>query len=462
MVAYKDSTVTQASYSNVLSIYDTIAREPQALAQLIRKYGDGFYVTNFLNLAGRTIDVTTPNLKIIEEGAPERPVTVSIAIGAANIEHTLTFASADNSDDYVREGFDLLIPATYTNASITKPLRIRDDSGTWKGRFYDTTTEITATITTKEFVLGASSWGYGTGQPDPMASGFYQRTTSDRILKETAGIEGGQVYQKDWQAVEDANGGQGIISRATIESDFRLDSQQDAFLLTGQANTNTSNLTAVSNFGGTNAIASADGMDNIMTQLALSLTWSTGFDITKFEAVKTLLESVGILNRSVDFFAGTGLCTSIEQNMESYLNANSAGHSLYDMISGTVGFNVREIKKNSLTFKLMELHSFSNPNKFGAAEYDYKYNGYMFPEGERKVKWNGGGTASEEISLPHLTLGYPKGKGEDRRRTVSFEPGVTNLSPVASNQYDGWKYYFLTHIVPIWTHMEQTVRISKV
>ena len=163
MVNYKDSTVTQAAYSNVLSIYDTIARKPQALAQLIRKYGDGFYVTNFLNLAERTIDVTTPNLKIIEEGAPERPVTVSIATGAADTEHTLTFASSDNSDDYVREGFDLLIPATYTNASITKPLRIRDDSGTWKGRFYDTTTSIDATVTTKEFVLGASSWGYGTG-----------------------------------------------------------------------------------------------------------------------------------------------------------------------------------------------------------------------------------------------------------------------------------------------------------
>jgi hypothetical protein len=198
-----------------------------------------------------------------------------------------------------------------------------------------------------------------------------------------------------------------------------------------------------------------------MEELALALTWSTGFDITKFEAVKALLESVGILNRDVDFFVGTGLCTSIEQNMQSYLNANSPGHSLYP-IMGEVGFNVRTVMKNSVKFNIMELHSFSNPNKFGAAEYNYKNMGFIFPHGEYKVKWNGGGTADESISLPHLTLGYPKGKGEDRRRTVTFEPGVTNLSPTSSNDLDGWKYYFLSHFVPIWVHMQQTILVTKV
>lgn len=461
MVDYKNSTVTRGPYSDILSIYDSIARKPQALADLIRQFGDGFYIMNFLNLAERVIDITTPNLKIIEEGAPERPVTVSIAVTAANVQADLTFAAADDSDDYVREGFDLLIPSTYTNATITKPMRIYLVGSDWKGRFYDETTEIDSTITTKEFVLGASSFGYGTGQPQPMASGFYERFTSDRIMKETAGIEGGQVYQEDYEAVETANGNKGILSRATIEADFRLDSQMDSFLLTGQENTN-SNLTATSGIsGGTSAIPSADGMDNIMEELALALTWTTGFDITKFEAVKGLLESVGIINRTVDFFVGTGLCTSIEQNMQSYLNANSPGHSLYDMM-GSAGFNIREVMKNSVKFKIMELHSFSNPNKFGAAEYDYRNNGYIFPEGEYKVKWNGGGTANEEISLPHLTLGYPVGKGENRRRTISAEYGVTNLSPTASNDLDGWKYYFMTHLIPIWVHTQQTIRVTKV
>ena len=77
------------------------------------------------------------------------------------------------------------------------------------------------------------------GQPEGMATGYFTRTTGTRIMKETFGIEGGQIFQADWEEVELENGTRGIFSRAIAEMDFRLDSQLDAFLLLGEANTNT-------------------------------------------------------------------------------------------------------------------------------------------------------------------------------------------------------------------------------
>ena len=447
------------SGANFASVYDSIARKPQAYAELLQKYGEGLKVLNFLNMAGKTVPLTTNSLKIIEEGAKEMLVTVSISTNNANTEASLTF-KADGSSTYVREGWDILIPKANTGLAYDKPMRIYKSGSDWKGRFWDTTTHITTALVEVQVALGAPAYGYGTGQPSPMFNGYFYRTTGNRILKDTTGLEGSQLYKEDFYAVEMANGAKGILTKSTIEADFRLDASIDAALLTSEVNANTSNITAVSDItGATNAVPSFDGLIPTMRKLGLALPWTTAFDATKFQAIKALLESVGVLNREVDFMVGTDLNAQIEVDMLSWLSTYARTPGLYTNMAD-VGFNVKKVTLNSVTSNIMELHSFANPVKFGAAAHGYRKMGMIFPQGERKVVVANPGSVKEELRLGHLTLGYPSAKGEDRKRIFTASPGVTNTSPIAVNDKDGSFYYLMAEIIPIWSYMNQTILVE--
>lgn len=442
-----------------MSAYDTIALKPQAYAELLQKFGEGLNIFNFLNMAQATIPVTTPSLKIIEEGSVERLVGVSIAAGAAG-EYALTFHVHDDSDDYVREGFDIIIPGNKTALGYDKPMRIYKSGGDWKGRFWDETTAIDANLVETEVAIGPSAFGPGTGQPASMKTGLFSRTTSSRLFKETFGIEGGQLYKEDFYAVESANGAKGLLSKGLIQMDFRLDSQIDAALLLSEVNANQYITSTSAMTGETTAISSFDGLLPTMRKLGMSNNYTSAFDDTEFTAVKALLESVGVTNRNIDFMVGSSLNALIETSMQSWLNTNSHGTDLYDMI-GKISFAVKQLTLNSCTFNIMELHSFSNPVKFGGPNYNFSGLGMMFPQGTKKVSVSAPGGVKETLNLGHLTLGYPSGKGEDRKRVLSKLPGVSNQNPIAASQYDGDWYYMFAEVMPIWAYMNQTILCQK-
>lgn len=458
---FRESTVTQSWYDSLLSTYD-VALKPQELGEVIHRYGEGLYVTNFLHLAGQTMDVKSPTIKIIEQGAPNRPLKVSIATDAAPVNGTtVTIDVADGSDAYARANFTLIIPKAYTNKDYDTELVLSGSAGSWTGTMVEDDTAITTALSDVYVFEGGSLYGKGTDQPEPMASGYYERSTNERIMKDTSGIEGGRVYQEEWESVQAENGKNGVWNRAFQELDYRLDCQIDAALLIGKE-TDNANLTSTSVAGGTSAIPSADGLIPIMKQQAQEQTWTTAYDIDKFREVKTLLENVGIVNKKVDFMVGTDLNASIETSMIDFLKTNSAGHSFYDMVN-SVGFVVKEITINGVQFYVTELASFANPNRYGLSSYGYRDMGFIFPQGKYSVKIDELG-AQQELRLPHLTLGYAKGKNEDRRRPIKVNPGMNGfpeLGDLVANGYDGVKFYTLTHIVPIWTHMYKTIIVEK-
>ena len=459
---YRESTQTQSWYDSVFrSLYDAELK-PQTFGELIYRYGGGLSVLNFLHLAGKTMGVKSPNITIFEKGAPTRPVTVSVPTATAPISVTVTPSAADNSDDYLREKFDLVIPAAYTNRDVDVPLRLTYSGGTWTGKAYDVGATIDTALSDEICFIGASSMGRGDNGVEPMATGTYTRTTADRMMREAAGLEGGVVYQEEWEEIAMKDGSKGLWTRSIGEMDFRLSDQMDTALLLSQANTNTSNLTATSISGSTSAIPSFDGLMPTMKSLAQELPWTSNFDIDKFRAVKVLLENVGIVNRTVDFMVGTDLMANIETSMIDFLKTNSAGHSFYNELN-SVGFNVKDITINSVKFYLSELSSFSNPQKLGLSSYGYRNTGFILPQGEYSATLSMAGE-NQELRLPHLTLGYPEGNGENRQRIVSVEPGVNGLQGmggVVSNAYDGVKFHTLAHMIPIFNHMYQTILVQK-
>lgn len=462
-MAYQTSKSERGWYDRLFTAWD-VAYEEQDWLELIQRYGNGFDVLNFCNLASREVNVGSNNLTIIEESVRERPVTVSIPASAvAPIDPIITFLTTDDSDDYIREGMSLLIPQSYvTGQDYDLELRLYKDGTDWKGKSFSGTATIDSAITTKEFILSASSYGEGADGIDPMADGFYERNTDGRMLKEAFAIEGGKRFNEIFRAVKSKYGEAGLFSKAQLDSSFRLDSQKDAFILTGNPNTNTSNLTTTSIAGGSNIVRSTKGLIPIMKELGQELTWSTDFDIDKFRAVKALLEAVGILNREVDFLGGTDLMANIETSMIDFLKTNSAGHSFYEKMN-KVGFNVKEVVINSVRFNLTELHSFANINKFGSSEYGYRDMAFLLPRGEYNVTMKNHGKPSEEMKLPHLTMGYAVNQGENRKHTVTYVKGNIDFptGAAAANSYDGVKFDMKTHIIPIFNHIYKTILVTK-
>jgi hypothetical protein len=87
--------------------------------------------------------------------------------------------------------------------------------------------------------------------------------------------------------------------------------------------------------------------------------------------------------------------------------------------------------------------------------------GFLFPKGENTVKMTDAGE-TKQLKLAHLTLGYAVGKTENRRHCFNVHPGVNGLGyDIVANDIDGVKWYTLTHMVPIFNFMNQTILVTK-
>ena len=460
---FRESTATQSWYNSTFrSTYD-LELKPQTFGEVIERYGPGLSLTSFSNLAGRTMGVKSPTITIFEQGAPTRPVQTTIATDTAPVNATaVTLDVGDGSNAYMRAFFSIIIPASYTNKDQDQELRMTGSAGSWTGTFHDVTAAITTALDGVFCACGASSFGFGSDQPDPMARGSYERSTEQRILKDTTGIEGATLYQEEWEDFALKHGGRGIWTKSIAEMDFRVDDQIDSALLVGQAITNTAGITQASVDGTTKAVKSFDGLIQIMADLAQELTWdATGFGVDQFRALRPLLENVGVVNQKLDMFAGSDLNSSIESEMIDFLKTNAGGTKYWDEI-GKVGFLVNKVMLDGVQTNIAVLNGLSNPNKFGLDSYTFKKEGFLFTQGEYSATLQDGGT-SEKLRLPHLTLGYPNGNGENRQRLFMMSPGVhgvQGLPNVAVNGFDGYKMYALAHIIPIWNHMYKTIKIN--
>ena len=120
---FRESTAVRGWYEHPYVSTYSAQLKPQTLGKLYNRYGRGLSMTALLALGNNWKPVSSASLTIFESGAPSRPVTVSIGTSAdASAGVTVTFATGDNSDDYARAGFDLIIPKEYTNKDYDVPL----------------------------------------------------------------------------------------------------------------------------------------------------------------------------------------------------------------------------------------------------------------------------------------------------------------------------------------------------
>ena len=107
------------------SIYSLLF-PPEIWNEWYEKYGNGFKVLDFLNMANRTSSIANRTYSHFEDGTDLRVATTLAQIGAgvagANITFSLAATDYDaNGNGPLRENFSVYIPAAYQPAAIDVP-----------------------------------------------------------------------------------------------------------------------------------------------------------------------------------------------------------------------------------------------------------------------------------------------------------------------------------------------------
>ena len=439
---------------------------PEIWNEWYEKYGDGFKVLDFLNMAGRTSIVRNRDYSHFEDGTDLRVATTlaQIGVGAAAAVITFSLLATDydaNGNGPLREHFSVYIPATYQPAAIDVPRQyvVTNIAGVGAAQVYTASplsldSQIALAVpASTELMIGSSVYAPGMNQPVGMTTGTYERDHTTQISKETCGFEGGAVAHRTYREVIDNAGQPGIFDRGLVETEFRLDRQIDNALFIGEQNANA--LVQTSNFGGTPNRQGTKGLWNWMAELAQTKNYIGDFDMDDFDDIKPLLQSQGVNGAKVFFGYGSNLGLDVENGVLDGVKEYSGGS---DLLPNNKFFEVdfRRAKKNGVDFTFQELVSFSNPNTFGNDSYDFTDSGLMFPITDVSVT-----VAGKKMTVPNLSCAFLNHNGEDRTRIMGTVAGLNGLGYSFSNDADGLMFYLLSEYSLFAANVNQYVRILK-
>ena len=465
-LAAPKSGLAQGGYTTSWrTTYQSETLSPQTYGELIQLYGDIVRLYDFLAWSKRTTDVAGRLITVFEEGAITDTVDLSVATAVGIAGADITIVSAKSSG---RIGFDVLIPAKYTNQEIAVPYKITNKTGTGPYTYTASPWNSTFQITTEipigqKLAVGASSWAPGTAQPASMRRGWYSHTHKPRIMKETLSIEGGQQALQEWAELAQARDGSTLMSRSLNETEFRLRIQQSDYLLNGQPNNNS--FVGSNEDGESNTVLSDYGLIPGMYASSQRQYYTGNYNKDNFDVVKFLLAAQGVGTGVVDYLFGQELGLGIENSGLEFVREFSGGTNLKDMQS--VGFVMKQFTKNGIVFNLTEIPEFSNPLAYGADGYNYETMGMIFPNAKVTTSMNfydSSGMsmgASQKKALNHVTLGYLNNNGENRRLIVGDAAGVNGLGYKFTNAYDKATWYFLCEQVNFLLALNQAILVLK-
>jgi hypothetical protein len=451
------------AWKSIYSIYFP----PEIWNEWFERYGGGFKVLDFLNMAKRSSTVANRTFHHYEDGTDQRVATVrtQIPTGIAGATFSMQCALTDydsGGNGPLREHFTVLVPAAYQPAAITTPRAyvVTTITGTGNAQTFtcsplSTDSQISVAIPANtELAIGSSVFAPGTGQPDGMSIGTYRRTHYTQIVKESAGFEGGQIAHRNYREVVDKAGNPGLFDRGMVETEFRLDRQIDSALFVGEANANS--LVQTSNFGGTPNRQGTQGLWNWQAALAQTKNYTGDFDMDDFDDIKPLLQSQGVNGATVWFGYGTNLGLSVENGVLDALKEWSGGSNLLES-SEYFKVDFKKVMKNGVKFACQELISFANPNYLGNDSYTFQDDGFMMPVTDVSVT---DGNGMKQV-VPNLSVAYLNHAGEDRTRIIGTVAGLNGMGYDIKNEYDGSHIYMLSELALFAANVNQHIQIIK-
>ena len=473
------STTATGGYNSVFaSVYDTDLQKPQIWGELVKRYGQGIGILEFLYMTGAIVPIAGPTKKVFEEGSLVKTVALYSASGttAAGANATLYLQDAEftsNNNSYLALNDIVVIPAKYITISGVKATKpelyqvVTVNAGVKHLQSYVctpfnvlSTIAVTIPSATKLMVTGGN-YANGSDSGKAKSSGFYTRLFYTSTKKADWSMTGSM--QSNQRYTDELRGGQsGLFTKATIEADFFLSKYINDDLLNGQLITNS--LTQNDRDSNAVTVTGTVGLLQHMVDRAMKQYYTSSYQYTDFDDIKDLLISQGVVNRNCTFFVGSQLYRQIENSGLDFLKEFAGGTQLMKTWN-ELNIAFKSINKNGVYTTIKELPSFSDPTSLGADSFDdfYKGLGMIIPDVDVTIRGSQEDPAT--VKMKNLALGYKNYGGENRTRVNKVLPGMANVGQgggdLAISTYDDVRGSMLSEYMLICNATNQSILVAN-
>lgn len=474
------SNTLNTGYNSVwASLYDTDMQVPQIWGEIVKLYGPGIGLLEFLYMAGSIVPIAGPTKKLFEELSLVKTVATEGASGAvaAGAAWTLHLALAEfggtTDNSYLSKNDIIVVPAKYVtknSVKVTKPSLWQVtavDATDTTGKSYtlyglDVLDRINVTIpTATKLMVTGGAYANGVAGGTPKSAGWQTRSFYCSTRRQGWSLTGSQQSnQRYYNTLR--GGGNGIFTKASMECDFLLSKYINDDLMLGQLLTATS---ITMNDRDSNAITPTNtlGLLGHMVAGSMKQYYTTSYQYSDFDDIKPLLLSQGITGRNVNFFMGSELYKQLENSGLDFKKEFAGGTKLGEI--GEIDASLKFVHKNGVQTTFKELPSLSDPTSYGADSFDDFFKGLGFIIPDLDVTVRGSMEEPSAFKMKNLALGYKSFAGENRTRINKVLPGIANVGQgtgdIAVSDYDDLRGEMLSEYMLIFLKRNQSILVQN-
>lgn len=460
---------------------NTAVLQAQFFNKLFKQYGSRAMALELLNILGNVTDVPDATITSVEKTWPQHPIKLGAAIGTgsagASISVKLHADNFDaNVDHQVKVGDVVMIPAKYQPTAVLasrgyvvhsiSTTTLADDTLLCYPLSNGTTitkSQISVEVPTNTYLFVAyNTFARGTGQPSGSTDSFTTRTHSSFLSKLTVGFEG-DIIARSYEDVTGLEGTGKFTNQKLIEAEFRLNEIVENAIMFGELNDNT-NLVETSDFGGSNSRASGFGVYQWADQLAQTHNYDTQVSFDDLYTGAQLASSQDVSSGTMIWYAGDQYMRDLEEAGLNWTKEFSGGTDLYDKVKNRLGIVVRAVTIGGLDNVFYNIPIFSKAGGAGvmtAGEYSYEFPKMAIGIPQENVMYESFGTGRDSApkSLPNVTLAYVNHNGENNRKVLKINKGVSGAIPGQDAFIDshGFYYWMLTQYMIICGGLNQWI-----
>jgi hypothetical protein len=478
-VAVASNTLNTPYNSVWASLYDTDMQVPQIWGEIVKRYGPGIGLLEFLYMTGSIVPIAGPSKKLIEEGSFVKTVELfsPITVVGEGVDAHLHLAAAEfgttTDNAYLALNDIVVIPAKYIEISTvkaTKPefyqvvtVSANDTTAkTYTIRPLNVHSEIAVEVpTATKLMVTGGNYANGTQSGSPKSAGWYFRhfyTSTKKADWEMTGSQ--QSNERYYNTLR--GGGTGVFTKASIEADFLLSKYINDEIFLGGGVSNTA-LVGTDRNSNSIAVTGTVGLLQHLVDGGMKQYYTSAYGYTDFDEIKPLLISQGIANRNVTFFCGSELYKQIENAGLDFLKEFAGGTQLMKTWN-ELNVAFRTINKNGVYSTIKELPSLSDPTAYGADAFDDYFKGLGMIVPEVDVTIRGGIEDAATFKMKNLALGYKNFAGENRTRINKVLPGMASVGAgndsIAIDTFDDVRGSMLSEFMLIVLKRNQMVLVQ--
>ena len=458
------SNVRQGDYgpTYIASMESAELIREKFLQKVYKQYGEMYRMHDMLNGMGMERSIPAQDHKVVEEYAPYWPLKLAseTAAVAAGEPISVVIDSASMVDDVhqARVGFTIKVPAKYMESTFRKDgiykitalstTTVANDTLTCEPLLADgtyTEHELETAIPAGKYVaLGFSTFSRGEGQPEGTYDFPVVRDYTSHIVKETKGFDGGVLAHEG--TVKEYNGSRWLISKESLDAEFRMKDQIDDAITFSEVNDNSALTTSTTMSGQASLNRSTRGLVSWLDDAGQKVYYTDAPDITTLDDAADAMLTQGVYCKTATVFCSLKFFNDMQDATLDYTREYSASDLFFDKAKESLGVTIYTINRKGIEFYLHPVATWSKPGNAGFILSDE----HQFAAGTMAVvvpnasvtvgRWGNEGKAT----IPNMWIGYVNHNGENRKRMFGRYPGVNGVwdTSMVATDLDGYKMYW--------------------